>query len=169
MQTFIITPPNTCCLTYQTNSIVFVQNWTDPIEVADDVTFEEFLTPDDALARAKGLDPNYDSNIILGPLELTPVSYSDLDPVVSKDDDVTMYIEVTCSDPAATITYTWYDPEGQIIPGATTGTYTILQVKESDAGKYICQVAAENEKGQTGGLGPVFNLTVLNNQGSGIG
>jgi hypothetical protein len=167
MQTFYITPPNTCCLVFNEHGITYTQNFDGPIEVVDGSTFEEFLTPDDALVRAKELDPDYPANSILGPLTVTVVDSSDSTPTVSKGDDVTLFCQVECGD--LPITYTWYDPEGQIISGATTDTYTILQAKETDAGIYNCGGTAENAKGQTGVDGATFKLTVLNNQGSGIG
>ncbi len=167
METYYITPPNTCCLTYNDNSIIYTQNFSGPIEVVEGGTFEQFLTPDDAAARAKEIDPNYDVNTILGPLAPTVTSTSDLNPTVSKNDDIAFICEIECD--GLPITYTWYDSEGQVIPGATTDTYTILEATETDAGQYSCTGTAENAKGQTGINGVLFTLTVLNNQGNGLG
>jgi hypothetical protein len=167
MNTYFITAPNTCCLVHDSASVIYTQNYTGPIEVPGTSTFEEFLTPDDALVRAKELDPNYDSNNILGPLDAQVISSSDLEPVVSKNDDIAFICEVECD--GLPITYTWTGPNGAVIPGATSDTYTILEATETDAGQYSCIGTAENAKGQTGVNGALFTLTVLNNQGNGLG
>jgi hypothetical protein len=167
MQTFYITPPDVCSLAYSENNIVYTQYYDGPIEVPDEATVEQFLTPDDALVRAKEIDPNYDANNILGALNAQVISSSDPNPVVFKNEDVTMSCQVECE--GLPITYTWTGPDGAVIPGATTDTYTILQAKETDAGRYTCTGSAENAKGQTGTAEVTFTLTVLNNQGSGIG
>lgn len=160
MKTYYITPPNTCCLVESpSGSIIYTQNFSGPIEATDDATFEEFLTPEDALARAKEIDPNYDANNILGPLTVTLVSTSDLTPTVIAGNDITMSMEAEC--PEASVTYLWKDPDYQIIPGATGSSLTLSKVTSQQAGTYTGIGYAQNAIGQSGTAVAQFNLTVV--------
>ena len=167
MKTYYITSPNTCCLTVAGQSITYTQNFNGPVEVVDSGSFEEFLTPDDALARAREIDPSYPANVILGPLTATVTNSSDPNPTVSKNDDVTFLCEIECE--GLPITYSWTGADGALIPEANTDTLTLLSVSPEQEGTYTCIGSAENAKGQTGAAGVAFTLTVLNNQGSGLG
>lgn len=159
MKTYYITPPNTCCLVINLDSIVYTQNFDGPIEAVDEASFEEFLTPDDALIRAKEIDPSYPADNILGYLTVTLVSTSDLAPVATAGDNVTMSIEVECAD--SVITYEWKGPDGAIIPDATSSSLTLTKVTSEQAGYYTGIANAENAKGQTGVNGAQFHLSVV--------
>jgi hypothetical protein len=161
MQTFYILPPNTCSLTYGESSFTYTQNFDGPIPASDDCVFEEFLTPNDALIRAKEIDPSFDPSIILGGLFVTFDSVSDPYPVSYEGTDVTFTAEATYDD--LTVSYAWFDPNNEAIPGETSSSYTLLNVNQNQAGEYTCIASAENEIGQRGKAPAFFSLTVLSN------
>ena len=119
------------------------------IFASDTATFTEYLTPNDALAAALLLDPSYDPDIILGPLYLTPVNISAGEQTVDLGVTVTLNSEYTCSDPAATLTYSWKDPDGNVIAGATSDSYTTPGITEFTNGVYTSVAVATNSAGQT--------------------
>ncbi len=159
MKEFTITSPNTCGLVIRPSIIFYFNTVGSLIGAPDDSTFEEFLTADDAAARAKEIDPGYDVNNIYGALPLTPVNVSDNNQSTYEGANVTLHCEYSCED--ASVSYQWTNPGGLVIPGATGPTLTIGNITPIYDGTYTCAVSASNEKGQTGSASGSFKVTVF--------
>ena len=157
-----ITPPNTCGLLYNGDaSIIQYLTSVAPAKIfpASELTeFEEFLTPNGALQRARVLNPTWVTNPILGPLSLTPVNVSEPELSAYTGDSLTLNCEYACAD--ATVTYEWINPGGLVIAGATSSSLTLSNLTEKLDGVYTCNVSASNEKGQTGSASGSFKVTV---------
>ena len=164
MKEFTITPPNACGLVILPDGLVYVSTVGATTFAPDTATFEEFLTADDAAARALELDPSYDVNNIYGPLVLTPVNVSNPTEAAYAGTDLTLHCEYECAD--ATVTYQWKNPGGLIIPSATTSAFTLSNLTEKLDGTYTCEVSASNAKGQTGSATGSFAVTVYPSVGS---
>jgi hypothetical protein len=158
MKEFTITPPNTCGLVVRPAGLVYVSTVGATTFAPDDSTFEEFLTADDAAARAKELDPSYDVNNIYGPLALTPVNVSPYEESRYAGDSVTLHCEYACE--GAEVAYEWKNPGELVIPGATSSHLTLNNLTEKMDGVYTCNVSASNAKGQTGSTADAFTVTV---------
>jgi hypothetical protein len=158
MKEFTVTPPNTCGLVILPTGLVFV-NTVGAITFAPDAaTFEEFLTADDAAARALELDPAYDVNNVYGPLVLTPVEISNPTEAAYAGTDLTLHCEYSCE--GAEVSYQWLNPGNLPIPSATTSSLTLGNLTEKLDGTYTCVVSASNAKGQTGSATGSFAVTV---------
>jgi hypothetical protein len=158
-----ITPPNTCALLTNDDgsSIVFVED-TSGSKIwpgAGLVNFEEFVTPEEAAARALEINPDYDTSPILGPLSLNAVNVSPSQVSAYEGATVTLHSEYACE--GSTVTYKWLNPGGLEIPGAATSELTIGNITPIYDGTYTCQVSASNAKGQTGSAGGSFKVTVF--------
>lgn len=162
MQTFTVTPPNTCGLSVVGSSVVYIETAGRTTYAPDAAVFTEYLTPEDALTAALLIDPAYDSNIILGPLTLEPVNVSDSPVSALYGTSPTLNSEYSCTDPTATVTYLWKGPDGVVIGGATSSSYTISNVIPENAGTYTCEVLATKANGQTGSAESQIELTVTN-------
>jgi hypothetical protein len=163
MKDFTVSPPNTCGLVILPANLVFINAIGAITGAPDDATFEEFLTVDEAAARAVEIDPSYNLNNIYGPLVLTPVNVSDSAQAVYVGDNLVVNCEYECAD--ATVTYQWLNPGNLPIPNATTSSLSFTNLTERLDGTYTCQVSASNAKGQTGSAGGSFTLTVYPNVG----
>jgi hypothetical protein len=164
MKEFTITPPNTCGLVVRPTGLVYVSTVGAITFAPDDSTFEEFLTADDAAARALELDPSYDVNNIYGPLVLTPVDISNPTEAAYAGTDLTLHCEYECAD--AEVSYQWLNPGGLVIPSATTSAFTLSNLTEKLDGTYTCVVSASNAKGQTGSATGSFAVTVYPSVGA---
>ena len=164
MKDFTVSPPNTCGLVILPTYTSYINTVGTVIGAPDDATFEEFLTADDAAARALEIDPNYNTNAIYGPLALTPVNVSDSTQAAYVGDNLTLNCEYECAD--AEVSYQWKNPGNLNIPNATTSSLSFTNLTERLDGTYTCQVSASNTKGQTGGAGGSFTLTVYPNVGA---
>ena len=159
MKEYTVTSPNTCGLVILPAGIAYVGTVGAITSTSDDSTFEEFLTQDDAAARAVEIDPSYNVNTIYGRLVLTPVNVSADEISAYEGATVTLHCEYACAD--ATVTYKWLNPGNLPIPGATTSELTIGNITPIYDGTYTCQVSASNAKGQTGSAGGSFKVTVF--------
>ena len=159
MKEFTITSPNTCGLVVRPAGLAYVSTVGATTFAPDDSTFEEFLTADDAAARAKELDPSYDVNNIYGALTLTPVEVSSPEQSAYEGATVTLHCEYACED--ASVSYEWKNPGGLVIPGATTSQLVIGNITPIYDGTYTCAVSASNAKGQTGSASGSFKVTVF--------
>lgn len=159
MKEYTVTSPNTCGLVILPTGIVYISTVGAITFAPDDSTFEEFLTADDAAARAKELDPSYDVNNIYGPLTLTAVNVSTSPVSAYEGATVTLHCEYSCGDNE--VVYEWLNPGGLLIPGATGSSLTIGNITPIYDGTYTCQVSASNEKGQTGSASGSFKVTVF--------
>lgn len=162
MDSFTITPPNTCALVFNGDTVTYVYAPGKEVSPGAGVTgYELFETPDQALARAKEIDPDYNSNIILGDLTLLVQDYTPSPVEVVPGDTTTLECSFTCyNDPTATVSYQWLDPKSEAIPGATTSTLTLEKLSDESYGTYVCNVSASNAKGQTGSASGSFKVTV---------
>lgn len=160
MITLTVTPPNTCGLgLFPSGLILYIPEAGGATLAPDGTTLEEFLTPEEALARALEIDPSYNPNNILGPLQVF-LSAAYENPVVGYlSQSVTIDSESVCSDPSATLTYAWQSPFGNL--GVTSPSITMENLSESYNGTYTCSVSAVNPQGQTGEATFEFNLTVV--------
>lgn len=158
MKTYTVTSPNTCGLIIYEGNAVYTGVVGGVSFAPDDSTFEEFLTADDAAARAKELDPAYDVNDIYGPLNLEPVNISNSNQSAYVGDSLTLNCEYSCGD--CTVAYEWLNPGGLPIPGATGSSLTLSNLTENLDGTYTCNASASNAKGQTGSSGGSFKVTV---------
>ena len=164
MKEFTVTSPNTCGLVILPTGLVFVNVAGALTFAPDTATFEEFLTADDAAARAVELDPSYDLNNIYGPLALTPVNVSDSNEPAYTGTDLTLHCEYSCED--AEVSYQWLNPGGLVIPSATTSAFTLSNLTEKLDGTYTCAVSASNAKGQIGSATGSFAVTVYPSVGA---
>jgi hypothetical protein len=158
MKQFTISSPNTCGLVVRSAGLVYVGTVGAITFAPDDSTFEQFLTADDAAARAKELDPSFDVNLIYGPLTLTPVNVSDGNQSAYVGDSITLNCEYSCGD--CVVSYEWLNPGGLAIPGATSSSLTLSNLTEKLDGTYTCNASASNEKGQTGSASGSFTVKV---------
>ena len=158
MHTYTVQPPNTCGLVILPTGIVYIGTAGANTFAPDDSTFEEFLTADDAAARAVEIDPTYNVNMILGDLTLEPVNISDGNQNAYVGDSLVLNCEYSCGD--CVVSYEWLNPGGLPIPGATGSSLTLNNLTEKLDGVYTCNASASNEKGQTGSAGGSFKVTV---------
>jgi hypothetical protein len=121
--------------------------------------FEQFVTPGEAATRAREIYPEFNTNVIYGPLDLTSVNVSDPNQSAYEGATVTLHCEYACGDNE--VTYEWTNPGGLVIPGATTSQLVIGNIMPIYDGTYTCAVSASNEKGQTGSAGGSFKVTVF--------
>jgi hypothetical protein len=120
--------------------------------------FEEFVTPAEAAARAVEINPAYDTSLILGSLTLDPVNVSDPLETAYIGANLTLDCEYECTDPSATVTYSWSGPTGDLGVG---GSSLILDnVSEAYSGIYMCTVIATNSLNQSGASGNQFLITI---------
>jgi hypothetical protein len=80
----------------------------------------------------------------VAPITLEPVNVSDISLPVYSGDDITMDCEYTCTDPTATVTYSWTNGGGLPIVGATSSSFTFTGITEEFEGNYTCTVLADN-------------------------
>lgn len=155
-----LTPPNTCALILVGSTIYYVETSPETNIGAPEgyTSFEQFLTPDDALVRAKEIDPAYNANAILGPLLLDPENVSPAAVSVNEGDTVTLNGDYSCE--GATITYQWYIGPTPL-EGATSSSLTLQNVTSKNATNYTCSAQAVNAKGQTGGAGNSVFVNVV--------
>jgi hypothetical protein len=164
MKEFTVTSPNTCGLVILPGGLVYVGTVGAITFAPDTATFEEFLTAEDAAARAVEIDPGYDVNNIYGPLLLTPVNVSNPNEAAYSGTDLTLHCEYECAD--AGVSYQWLNPGGLVIPSATTSAFTLSNLTEKLDGTYTCAVSASNAKGQTGSATGSFAVTVYPSVGA---
>jgi hypothetical protein len=157
MQTFTITPPNTCGLSVIGTEISYVPAEGAVTLAPDTAAFFEYLTPDDAAVAALTIDPSYDVNFILGPLFVTPVNVSPNSTSTNYGASVTLDCEYECSDLSATISYEWFSPQGTSL--GTASSLTTPGITQFNQGFYTCVVTAVNAKGQTGEESRSFSVT----------
>jgi len=154
-----ITLPNTCALTLGPN---MSYEEADPAAKvwppASQTGFEEFLTAQDAATRAVEIDPTFNGNLILGPLDLQPVDVSSAETDAFVGQSVVINSEYECTDLTATVTYSWSGPTGDL--GITTSSLSFDNLSEDYSGTYICTVSASNPVNQTGEVVNFFTLTV---------
>lgn len=137
-----ITPPNTCALLYDSLNVaatlIYIE--ADPASIiypGDDIdTFEEFLTPQDAVTRALVLDPSYDITNILGPIPYTETvsgggNYAYGDPV-------SLNYVVSSTLAGIVITYQWTDGDGIALAGETGDTLSLGGASATIEGVYVC-------------------------------
>jgi hypothetical protein len=97
--------------------------------------------------------------VAVGILPLEPASVSDATLPVYSGDDITINCEYTCTDPTATVTYTWTNGGGLPIVGATNSSFTFTGITEEFEGNYTCTVLADNGT-DTGSLAQTFSVVV---------
>lgn len=158
MKTYTITSPNTCALVVRDAGLAYVGTPDSVTFAPDDSTFEEFLTADEAAARAVEIDPTYNVNNIYGALVLDPVNVSDNNQSAYTGTSLTLNCEYACGD--CEVVYQWLNPGGLPIPGATLPSLTLSNLTEKLDGTYTCNASAQNEKGQTGSASGSFKVTV---------
>ena len=161
MEYFQITSPNTCAILINSGGAVVYLDSVAPAKIWPPVghgAFEQFVTPDEAAARAVEIDPGYDVNNIFGPLALTPVNVSPGGDSAYVGQSVTLNCEYSCE--GAEVTYEWLNPGNLVIPGATQSHLTLNNLTERMDGVYTCNVSAQNEKGQTGSATGSFKVTI---------
>jgi hypothetical protein len=120
--------------------------------------FEQFVTPDEAATRAREIYPEFNTNVIYGPLPLTPVNVSPYEESAYAGDSITLNCEYSCGD--CVVSYEWLNPGGLAIPGATSSSLTLSNLTEKLDGVYTCSASASNAKGQTGSASGSFKVTV---------
>lgn len=98
-------------------------------------------------------------NVPTGGLVLEPANVSDAEIPVYSGGDVTINCEYTCTDPTATVTYSWANGGGLPIVGATDSSLTITGITEIYEGNYTCTVLADNGS-DFGSLAQTFSVTV---------
>lgn len=94
-----------------------------------------------------------------GGLVLEPANVSDSTISVYDGGDVIINCEYTCTDPTATVTYSWANGGGLPIVGATNSSLTITGITEIYEGNYTCTVLADNGD-DTGSLAQTFTVNV---------
>jgi hypothetical protein len=94
-----------------------------------------------------------------GGLVLEPANVSDPTLPVYSGGDVTINCEYTCTDPTATVTYSWTNGGGLPIVGATSSSFTFTGITEEFEGNYTCTVLADNGT-DIGSLAQTFNVVV---------
>jgi hypothetical protein len=164
-----LTPPNTCCLLYNSTELEFITYLAVDYETkiwpgAGKDEFEQFVTPDEAAARARELYPEFNTNPIYGFLSPVAVNISNPTEAAYAGTDLTLHCEYECAD--ATVTYQWKNPGGLVIPSATTSAFTLSNLTEKLDGTYTCVVSASNNKGQTGSATGSFAVTVYPSVGA---
>lgn len=158
MQIFTVSSPNTCGLVIDGANIVYIDTVGTKIYAPDTATFAEYLTQDDAASAALSIDPSFDVNQILGPLDLNPVNVGDPKVSAYAGDSLTLNCEYSCGD--CDVVYEWLNPGGLPIPSATGSSLTLSNLTETLNGVYTCNASAQNEKGQTGIVSNRFKVTV---------
>jgi len=163
MAEFHTTPPNICCLLFDDEAnVAYFYTGDDHdliITPGPNLTnFEQFVTQDEAAVRAVEINPNFDVSVIFGYLTLTPVNVSPFEVNVSAGSNLVLDAEYSCE--GAEITYQWYNPHEEEIPGATGSQLVIEGVTSRDAGIYACNADARNARGQSGCSRPKFNVKV---------
>jgi hypothetical protein len=98
-------------------------------------------------------------NTFVAPITLEPVNVSDISLPVYSGDDITINCEYTCTDPTATVTYSWTNGGGLPIVGATNSSFTFTGITEEFEGAYTCTVLADNGTESTS-LTKTFNIVV---------
>lgn len=156
-----ITLPNICGLIVNGTTVTYVEGsptakiFTPPGYSA----FEEFEEKTDAALRAIEIDPNYSTDGILGFLVLDPTNLSPGAQEISVGANITLNSEYECTDPTATITYSWSGPTGNL--GVTASSLTFDNVTDAYAGIYTCVVTASNPLNQSGTVSNSFTFTVI--------
>lgn len=162
MEALHISLPNTCALVIKGTNIAYVECTPEQNIFPPDgyTSFEQFVDPGDALARAREIDPEYSANTVLGPLVVTPTEVSN--PELTPTEGETINLEFVCesSDPEATVSYKWWAPDGKAIAGETEPTLVLSDVTLAMDGRYTCQAEASNAIGQTGSSVMTFTVTV---------
>jgi hypothetical protein len=169
MEILHFTLPNTCGLISCPGALFYVEGSPESkiYPPQSYTSFEQFVTKDEAAARAKELDPSYDVNNIYGPLVLTPVNVSTSPVSAYEGANVTLHCEYSCGDNE--VVYEWLNPGGLPIPGATGPELTIGNITPIYDGTYTCNVSASNAKGQTGSASGSFKVTVFPPFGGSVG
>jgi hypothetical protein len=168
MEALHISLPNTCALVIKGTNIAYVECTPEQNIFPPDgyTSFEQFVDPGDALARAREIDPEYSANTVLGSLVVTPTEVSNPKPAPSEGETVTLEFVCESSDSEAVLSYSWWAPDGKVIAGESEPTLVLSDVTPAMDGRYTCVVSASNAKGQTGSATGSFAVTVYPSVGA---
>ncbi|MCD7715707.1 MAG: Ig-like domain-containing protein [Lachnospiraceae bacterium] len=75
----------------------------------------------------------------------------------------TITLEVLVSSYTGTLSYQWYDDEGEAFPGETGSTFTVSVPKSADYLRYYCRVTAANSEGDSTSTNIWFYITTTEN------
>lgn len=99
-------------------------------------------------------------NVPTGSLILEPGTVSESNLSVYAGGNIDIDCNYTCTDPTATVTYSWTNAGGLPIVGANTATLSLSGLTEAYTGTYYCLVAATNPDLDFGAVKIGFTLTV---------
>jgi hypothetical protein len=158
MKNYTVQTPNTCGLAILPTGVSLIHIAGANTGAPDESTFEEFLTLEDAVNRAREIDPSFTTNAVLGSPSLTPLNISNSFQRAHVGSNIVLNCEYSSKE--CEVTYQWVGLSGLVVPDATSSSLTLEDTTQDSTGTYTCRVNAFNSVGQVSSTSQSFTVEV---------